>query len=384
MKGAVLVAGAACLLLLSSSVAAIPSAAAAVSPGAVSPSAYGFDVPFNVSVPSAINPVNPTAIPIGDGHVSMSSPKAGFVYSCRAGGAGGGGSASALPWVNTTTDAWNSSLKVHVAGNVSWPGAGFAVSTSGDQRVISGDDLPIDHNSGVFPIRPSDPAYEYDHNPNSIQGSGFSATLPLTPVVASVPSCLPLGPIGVLSDGIFLFNALDALDRDAMVHEVLDAQCDGHPDSGDLYHHHDIPSCILAKATGNDTSTLVGYALDGFGIYVERDANGTMLTNANLDECHGRTSEVMWNGKPTVMYHYVATAEYPYTVGCFRGTPASVAFTSTTPSPGTPTTIWYVAAGAVLLAGAVVAIVFRRKRGRVPRILPPPSTQEESKKKRAE
>jgi hypothetical protein len=46
------------------------------------------------------------------------------------------------------------------------------------------------------------------------------------------------------------------------------------------------------------------------------------MTNADLDACHGTTSKVMWNGKKVRMYHYVATWEFPYTVGCFRGTPA--------------------------------------------------------------
>jgi len=33
------------------------------------------------------------------------------------------------------------------------------------------------------------------------------------------------------------------------------------------------------------------------------------------------TSKVMWNGKETRIYHYDATLEYPYTVGCYHGTP---------------------------------------------------------------
>ena len=85
------------------------------------------------------------------------------------------------------------------------------------------------------------------------------------------------------------------------------------------YHHHEVPSCILDKATGR--STLVGYATDGYGLYVERDAHGTVLTNSDLDPCHGRTSTVRWNGKKKKLYHYDATLEYPYTVGCFHGTP---------------------------------------------------------------
>ncbi|CAB4686787.1 unannotated protein [freshwater metagenome] len=84
-------------------------------------------------------------------------------------------------------------------------------------------------------------------------------------------------------------------------------------------HHHDIPPCLLAKAAKN-SSTLVGYALDGYGIYVTKDSAGNLPTNTSLDACHGTTSTVPWNGKQTRTYHYVATLEYPYAVGCYHGT----------------------------------------------------------------
>ena len=44
-----------------------------------------------------------------------------------------------------------------------------------------------------------------------------------------------------------------------------------------------------------------------------------MPTDADLDACHGTTSAVPWNGKVQSVYRYVATLEYPYTVGCFHG-----------------------------------------------------------------
>jgi hypothetical protein len=53
-------------------------------------------------------------------------------------------------------------------------------------------------------------------------------------------------------------------------------------------------------------------------------ARGRELTNADLDACHGRVSEVDWDGTRVSMYRYVLTREYPYTIGCFRGTPVSV------------------------------------------------------------
>lgn len=280
-------------------------------------------MPYSVAVPNAISPISKDAIPIGDGHVTTTTPQVGYVYACHTSSSPGGPSLSQMPWVNTVTNTWYYTEKVHVSGNVSWPNAQFTVTLSGNQRIISTNDLPIGHDTGIFPIQPSDPAYAYDKNPNSILPQNISATVPADPTVAATPSCLPMGPIGVLADGVVLFNALDADDRDAVVHEILDAACDGHPQSKGIYHHHDIPSCLMSKAGGADTSTLIGYAFDGFGIYIEKDVYGNLLTNANLDECHGRTSKVMWDGKPTVMYHYDATLEYPYTVGCFKGKPVT-------------------------------------------------------------
>lgn len=143
------------------------------------------------------------------------------------------------------------------------------------------------------------------------------------PKAAAQPACLGMGPIGVLSDGVYLYDGLDAGGRGAAAYEVLDA-CGGHPDQSSSYHHHDIPPCLLARAA-NGTSSLVGYALDGYGIYITKDAAGSLPTNASLDACHGATSTVAWNGNPTRIYHYVATLEYPYTLGRYHGAPAPVA-----------------------------------------------------------
>jgi hypothetical protein len=37
---------------------------------------------------------------------------------------------------------------------------------------------------------------------------------------------------------------------------------------------------------------------------VERDAAGDLPTNADLDECHGRTSPILLDGEVVTMYHY--------------------------------------------------------------------------------
>ena len=260
--------------------------------------------------------ISPTAIPLGDGHVS-SHPKKGYVDSCSTTFPPAPPSATP-PWINTGNHTWNSDAKVAVQGSVSWPTASYSLTVTGTTREMRTNDLPVDHTTGIFPIAATDPAHAYDANPNHIAADPISWNLPADPVAARHPSCTNLGPIGVLDDGVVLYNALDANGRDAAAHEVLDS-CGGHPDQADRYHHHDVPPCILDQATGR--STLVGYAIDGYGIYVERNTNGSLLRNANLDKCHGRTSTVMWNGKETRIYHYDATLEYPYTVGCYHGTP---------------------------------------------------------------
>jgi len=103
-------------------------------------------------------------------------------------------------------------------------------------------------------------------------------------------------------------------------------ECDGHPNPSG-YHYHAASDCVLADLdSGTGQSKLIGYALDGFGIYGPRDENGNELTSEDLDECHGITSRVKFNGKWQTIYHYVATVDYPYTVGCYRGTAASDTF----------------------------------------------------------
>jgi YHYH protein len=272
--------------------------------------------------PTDAGAINPQAIPLGDGYYG-STPKVGYVDSCQTSfSADAGGAQNVGPWINQSAKTWDESTKLSVSGSVSWPSASYSATTSSDKRVITFNDLPTDHTTGTFPVASSDPAAAYDKNPNKIEAHNYTWNLPLDPTAADKPSCVGMGAIGVLDDGVILYNALDGEGRDAGAHEVLDA-CGGHPDQSDTYHHHDVPPCILDKIP-NGTTQLVGYALDGYGIYVTKDANGNLPTNTDLDACHGTTSAVPWDGKTVTMYHYVATLEYPYTVGCYHGTAISV------------------------------------------------------------
>lgn len=253
------------------------------------------------------------ALPLGDGKVS-SSPQRGYVFAC-AHTFRGGGAQHAGNWIHGRT--WDATQKINVQGAVSWPEAFFTVDNVGNQRQLNGNGLPLNHTTGIFPVQPSDPAYQIDRNPNAIHAQDAKLVLPRNPQMAPSPSCVPMGMIGITLNGIALYNALDDAGRDAVAHEVQD-KCSGHPQMRGQYHYHGPSPCIEGI---KQKTALLGYALDGFGIYSAFDENGHELTNADLDECHGRTSEVRWDGQMVTMYHYVLTREYPYTIGCFRGTP---------------------------------------------------------------
>lgn len=129
---------------------------------------------------------------------------------------------------------------------------------------------------------------------------------------------------------------------DAVANGVLDA-CGGHTNPHDGYHNHAaLEGCITGTTGGREQ--LIGYALDGFPIYtsagcldaactqvaqfrsgwvatgdVSRDAwNNYQYAGkrdaTTLDQCNGRTG-------PDGTYRYHATDTFPYTIGCFAGTP---------------------------------------------------------------
>jgi hypothetical protein len=258
-------------------------------------------------------------LPLGDGKVTTTAPQLGSVLVCStAPFAQGRGARVDGPWIHG--DSFDLEAKPRVEGRVTWPDARLSITRSESARVIVSNDLPSTP-TGIFPAPRDSTAFGYDPNPNAIRPQQIAWTLPLLPAPAASPSCLPPGgPIGLLLDGSYLFNALDALGRDAAAHELQDG-CYGHPEMRGAYHHHMLSPCLdLGDPKGS--SPLIGYALDGFGIYGPyRD--GRMLTNGDLDECHGTTSAVEWDGQRRVLYHYVANFEYPYTLGCWRGTPAA-------------------------------------------------------------
>ena len=128
--------------------------------------------------------------------------------------------------------------------------------------------------------------------------------------------------------------------NDAPAHEIQD-RCNGHPQQTGQYHYHNYSDCqVDGRSQGGGHSDLMGYALDGFGIYGLYGEGGAELTTADLDACHGHTHQILWDGDQQNMFHYHFTDDYPYTIGCFRGDPIKVnnpGFPGPPQRPGRPT-----------------------------------------------
>ena len=248
-------------------------------------------------------------LPVGDGKIST-EPTVGDLFSCQSRFTGGGAFTTGS-WFHGKT--WDPTQKPHVQGEVMWPNARFSATAEGNRTRVESNGLPVGEPTGNFPIARSDPAYQYDRNPNSIKEQQISFAVPLEPELAPMATCLSMGPIGFTNTGVMIYNAVDDAGRDAAAHEIQDL-CNGHPQQQGQYHYHSSSPCL----PGADQNAQVGWALDGFPIFGKRDASGKELTNADLDGCHGRKEDVSVSGRH-YPYAYRLTDEYPYTIGCYTG-----------------------------------------------------------------
>lgn len=253
---------------------------------------------------------------LGDGHVTTTSPARGKLYACSAGNPNAPGSeADRITWIDWAGGTWNLLSKPFLPRGAFAPEAGtLRVSEAGGVRTIAINNLPVDLRIGDWPLTQYPDLSAIDRNPGVPSAASYTFNLPMSPTVRAAPSCTSLGAIGVTLNGVVLYNAMDARGNDALAHEVVD-EFGGHPAMSD-YHYHYLPERLDAAPMADGHSGLVGYIRDGFGLYGYAGVGGKELSNADLDECHGHEHDPLG-------YHYHATIEYPYTVGCYRGAPAA-------------------------------------------------------------
>jgi hypothetical protein len=293
--------------------AAISATAGKLLSGALNSLASSIAGSITTSIASDVLPTGSswlTTLPLGDYKYVTSSPKQGNIYLCNV-QSGGQGAQVNGPWIHDAT--WNPSEKVHVEGNVSWPNATYKMTLGASTRLITSNDLPTDHTTGTFPISASDPAARYDRNQGTIAAHNYSFSLPANPVQARAPGCI-YGEVGIMNNGVLLFDGFDALYRDALAHELQDDH-DGHPNN-EGYHKHGFINDIKNVSV----SDVVGFAFDGYPITGPKLPSAKYLKTSDLDECHGMTSDIKLDGKEVSAYHYVLTQDFPYSVSCFHGT----------------------------------------------------------------
>jgi hypothetical protein len=212
----------------------------------------------------------------------------------------------------------------------------FKITETNTTRNLKGNGIPS-FEVGTFAIPKNSPSYKYyaalpaygyaNAAEIPIKPYHLELTVPKNPKIAAKPSCFDQLTIGIALVGAAWHAevALDALGNAYDPNAALPTdRCFGHPYQMQ-YHVHGYSWKCMDQGKPDQASPLVGYARDGFGIYGPRDAQGKLVTNAQLDECHGMVSEVMFNGKMQKIYHYVLNNEYPYSIGCFRGTPKKFA-----------------------------------------------------------
>ena len=233
-------------------------------------------------------------------------------------------------------------------------GSIFSITEDNDFRYFKGNGIP-NTLMGIFPVQEGTRAYPYyaaapgGTNPKTGEEYSSAAAIGVSPYILNLkitkhpkynktPKALEALRFGVTFTGTVWHAEIAAASTTEWYNPVSilpPDECFGHP-FAEQYHLHAYSwKCLLSETEINIfPSPLLGYALDGFGIYGPYDKDGNIITNDQLDECHGWTSEVMWEGKMTNIYHYVTNYEYPYCLGAFRGEfDYNEVFGDTTPIP---------------------------------------------------
>lgn len=306
-----------CITLLSAGAIACSSGSTAepLTPGGAIPASTDL-APYYTTPVLCTDASGPdcTKLRLGDTQLSTSGAAIGKLFSCAAANPSAPGSVrSKITWIDDATGSWNLLRKPFLparTGTVT-PGT-YTVSEAAGNRTIVASSYPVDAKIGAWPMTTYALLTAIDPNPGTPASRSVTFTLPMLPTVATAPGCVGMGAIGVTLNGVVLYNAADARGNDAAAHEIVDVY-GGHPAMTD-YHYHFVPERLDAARGADGHSGIIGYIRDGYPIYGFHGVGGGELTNADLDECHGHSHG-------TLGYHYHATIEYPYTIGCYRGTP---------------------------------------------------------------
>jgi hypothetical protein len=136
-----------------------------------------------------------------------------------------------------------------------------------------------------------------------------------TPIKLGRSDLMIPGVVGIMLNGVGIFNDGDRESNDAYLTEgkTMD-QCNGHC-AMTTYHTHTLPGgcCAYLAETGKTHSPFWAVMADGIPVAGPHGDSGKFPTD--LDECRGHVD------KAYPFYHYHTTSEMksPYIVGCLKG-----------------------------------------------------------------
>jgi len=216
--------------------------------------------------------------------------------------------------------------------------AEFEMTVNMTSRRMKGNGIP-NHQMGTYPIPNNTLAYQvYGSLP--AQGYDNAAEIPTLPYNLDItvpryptvsddgPFCLTPVLIGVATQTGATWHIEYAPDQEYQAVDpnaaLFTDRCWGHPYQTEYHYHGYSWKCFPDQGIEGTHSPLFGYALDGFGIYGPYSLNGVLVSNDDLDQCHGHTHEIVWEGETVAMYHYHVNNEYPYSIGCYKGQPVMI------------------------------------------------------------
>lgn len=154
----------------------------------------------------------------------------------------------------------------------------------------------------------------YTNNPNCAREQNYSFKIPLEPELLKDPIKITpsMQSLGVAINGVVIAGPYDSQNKIAPYNRQID-QCGSHSDPQGMYHYHFAPLCLIDK-TGEKIalklSSQIGWAFDGIRIFGLADRYKHL---PELDDCNGHEHENE--------YHYHATIDYPFFMGCFKARP---------------------------------------------------------------
>ena len=193
------------------------------------------------------------------------------------------------------------------------------VRCDGTALIVHARNLP-NHPTAKFPSPPG----SGDRNPSYIQEHDYTYYLPLNPErnpsaramdKQNANRALPMGAIGIATNGVVFYNPFDAGISDAT--DLMD-RCCGHPSPDNRYHYHKYPVCVKSPFAdeGKTHSPLIGWAFDGLPIYGPYESEGVMAKDARDNPLNAFNV----HQDPERGWHYhVTPGRFPYIIGGYWG-----------------------------------------------------------------